>query len=115
MAALPVLPAAVAKLFRSLAGYFCRYCIGTPPYASQTRSSHGRRYFEACKLRLRLGGVASLNGALAKPSGMQQRTYTRLRSRLDKLEAALPRHFMRKEPDYPNLIYHLPPDDFQMI
>jgi hypothetical protein len=46
----------VAKLFKGLGGYYCRPCIGNPPYASQSKSTVGRRHFEACKLRLRLGG-----------------------------------------------------------
>jgi hypothetical protein len=50
----------VAKLFRALAGYFCRSCVGNPIYANQTKSAKGRRHFEACKLHQRLGGIVSI-------------------------------------------------------
>ena len=50
----------VARLFKGLAGYYCRQCFDNPRYASQTKSRQGRLHFEACKLRLRLGGIASL-------------------------------------------------------
>ena len=40
----------VGRLFKGLGGYFCRPCVGNPIYASQTKSTKGRRHFEACKL-----------------------------------------------------------------
>jgi hypothetical protein len=46
----------VAILVRALAGYSCRNCAGHPVYACQSKSTQARRHFEACKLRLRLGG-----------------------------------------------------------
>jgi hypothetical protein len=76
----------VAKLVRSLAGYCCRMCVGNPIYASQGKSTQARRHFEACKLRLRLGGIASLAAPFPKrPQGMHQRTYARLRRRAETL------------------------------
>jgi hypothetical protein len=55
----PYCQARVAKLLNGLGGYCCRACIGNPLYACQAKSSHGRRHFEICKIRLQLGGVAS--------------------------------------------------------
>ena len=51
----------VAKLYAGLGGYFCRACVGNPPYASQQLSAQGRAHFQACKLRLLLDGEAQLS------------------------------------------------------
>jgi hypothetical protein len=97
----------VAKLFHGMGGYFCRPCIGNPPYASQTKSTQSRPHFEACKLRLRLGGVASLTAPFPeRPRGMHRKTYARLRRRAEKLEAGLSARVRAKPADYPNLIYY---------
>jgi hypothetical protein len=99
----------VAKLFKGMGGYYCRPCIGDPVYACQTKSTQGRRHFEACKLRLLLGGMASLAEPFpARPSGMHRRTYARLRRRAEQLEAGLSRRLIDKAADYANLVYHLP-------
>ena len=37
----------VAKLYRGLAGYFCRACVGNPPYATQLLSAGGRAHSKA--------------------------------------------------------------------
>jgi len=50
----------VAKLYEGFGGYFCRSCVGNPIYASQALSAQARCHFQACKLRLRLGGEAEL-------------------------------------------------------
>jgi hypothetical protein len=66
----------VARLFKGLAGYYCRQCFDNPRYASQSKSTQGRRHFEACKIRLRLGGVASLTAPFPeRPRGMHQKRY----------------------------------------
>ena len=97
----------VAKLFNGLAGYCCRACVGNPPYASQTKSAESRRHFEACKLRLRLGGNASLDAPFPeRPKGMHRRTYSRLRYRAEQLEARISPRLRTKPPDYPNLVYY---------
>jgi hypothetical protein len=97
----------VAKLFNGFAGYGCRACIGNPPYASQTMSAESRRHFEACKLRLRLGGNASLDGPFPeRPKGMHRRTYARLRYRAEQLESQISSRLRAKPPDYPNLVYY---------
>ena len=98
----------VARLFKGMAGYFCRACVGNPIYASQGKSTQNRRHFEACKLRLRLDGNASLAEPFpTRPRGMHWSTYERLRRRGEALEAGLSVRFKAKPPDYPNLIYYL--------
>lgn len=100
----------VAKLVRALGGYCCRACAGDPVYASQGKSTQARRHFEACKLRLRLGGIASLAAPFPeRPRGMHRNTYERLRRRAAALERGLSARFRTKTPDYPNLIYYLQP------
>jgi hypothetical protein len=99
----------VARLFRGLCGYFCRPCVGNPIYASQTKSTNGRRHFEACKLRLRLGGIASIAVPFPeRPRGMHKKTYARLRYRTEMLESGLSTRCKSKPADYPNLVYYLP-------
>jgi hypothetical protein len=97
----------VAKLFNGLAGYCCRACVGNPPYASQTKSTQSRRHFEACKLRVRLGGSPSLIVPFPeRPKGMHRRTYARLKHRAEHLEARISSRLRAKPPDYPNLVYY---------
>ena len=97
----------VAKLFNGLSGYFCRTCVGSPPYASQTKSAQSRLHFAACKLRLRLGGLASLSEPFPeRPRGMHRRTYSRLRYRAEQLEVQISSRLRAKAPDYANLVYH---------
>ena len=100
----------VAKLFNGFAGYFCRACVGNPMYACQTKSTKGRRHFEACKLRLRLGGYASLAKPLPeRPKGMHRTIFIRLQRKLEDLEAGLSQRLKAKPPDYRNLVYYAPP------
>ncbi len=63
-----------AILVRALAGYCCRNCAGNPVYACQGKSTQARRHFEACKLRLRLGGIASLAADCRRGSEQKLRT-----------------------------------------
>jgi hypothetical protein len=98
----------VAKLLKGMAGYFCRACLGNPLYASQTKSTHGRRHFELCKIRLLLNGNASpLDPFPERPRGMHRKTYDRLKARAQRLEMDLPRKLRGKAVDYKNLIYYL--------
>ena len=98
----------VAKLLKGMAGYFCRACLGNPLYASQAKSSHGRRHFELCKIRLQLNGNASpLEPFPERPRGMHRKTYDRLKARALRLEMDLPRKLRGKAVDYKNLIYYL--------
>jgi hypothetical protein len=100
----------VAKLFKGLGGYYCRQCFDNPRYACQTKSTQGRLHFEACKLRLRLGGEASLTAPFPeRPRGMHRKTYARLRHRAEQLEARISRRVSARATDYPSLVYYLPP------
>jgi hypothetical protein len=97
----------VAKLFNGFVGYCCRACGGNPSYASQAKSAESRRHFEACKLRLRLGGNASLDAPFPeRPKGMHRRTYARLKHRAEQLETKISPRLRAKSPDYPNLVYY---------
>jgi hypothetical protein len=98
-----------ARLYEGLSGYFCRACVGNPIYASQALSAESRAHFQACKLRLHLGGQASLSAPFPeRPRGMQRRTYERLRREGMALEAQLSERVRSKPPDYPNLVAYLP-------
>jgi hypothetical protein len=97
----------VARLFNGLGTYHCRACVGNPPYASQTKSAQNRPHFQLCKLRLRLGGEASLTAPFPeRPRGMHRRTYMRLKHRAELLEAQISSRLRSKAPDYPNLTYY---------
>jgi hypothetical protein len=92
----------VAKLY---GGYFCRACIGNPPYATQLLSAGGRAHFKACKLRLQLNGEAQLSLPFPeRPRGMHRRTYARLRCDGMDLEARLSKRMRRRFPDYASLV-----------
>jgi hypothetical protein len=98
----------VARLYKGLGGYFCRACVGNPIYASQALSAQARPHFQACKLRLQLGGEASPTAPLPeRPRRMHQRTYERLKSRLLTHEGGLSRRVRSRRPDYPNLVAYL--------
>jgi hypothetical protein len=99
----------VAKLLKGFGGYCCRSCIGNPLYASQAKSAHGRRHFGICKIRLQLGGYASLTEPFPdRPRGMHRKTYQRLKARALNLEMDLPPKLRGKTVDYPNLVYYAP-------
>ena len=97
----------VAKLYKGLAGYFCRACIGNPPYATQLLSAGGRAHFKACKLRLFLDGEAQLSRPFPeRPRGMHRGTYRRLKGEGMRLEAGLSKRMRKRFPDYANLVAH---------
>jgi hypothetical protein len=99
----------VAKLLKGMGGYFCRACIGNPLYASQAKSTHGRRHFEICKIRLQLNGNASpLKPFPERPRGMHRKTYERRKARVLNLEMDLPPKLRGRAVDYKNLIYYVP-------
>jgi hypothetical protein len=100
----------VVRLFKGPVRYQCRQCLGNPPYASQSKSTQGRLHFEACKLRLQLGGIASLTSPFPeRPLGMHRKTYARLRRRAEQLEARISPRVKERTTDYPNLVHYLPP------
>ena len=97
----------VAKLYRGMAGYFCRPCVGNPPYATQLLSAGGRAHFKACKLRLLLDGEAQLSRPFpGRPRNMHRRTYRRLKGEGMKLEDRLTKRMRKRFPDYANLVVH---------
>jgi hypothetical protein len=86
----------VAKLLKGMGGYCCRACIGNPLYACQTKSTHGRRHFAICKIRLQLNGYASLLEPFPERArGMHRKRYERMKPKL-----------RGKTVDYRNLVYH---------
>jgi hypothetical protein len=98
----------VAKLLRCLGGYCCRACIGDPLYACQAKSTHGRRHFEICKIRLQLDGMASLLEPFPdRPRGMHRKRYERMKARALYLEMDLPLKLRGKAVDYRNLAYYV--------
>lgn len=98
-----------AILFRGQGGYFCRACLGNPPYASQAKSKGALPHWSATKLRLLLGGTAALDDeAPMRPKGMHRSTYGRHRQRLHDLECKISSRMRRRDPDYQNLIAYLP-------
>ena len=95
----------VARLYRGLAGYLCRPCVGNPPYATQLLSAGARAHFKACKLRLLLKGEAQLSRPFPeRPQGMHRRTYRRLKGEGMRLEAGLSKRMRKRFPDYPSLV-----------
>ena len=95
------------NLYPGFTKYACRLCVGAPLYASQTKSAAGRRHFNLCKLRLRLGANAAPGSPIPdRPPRMHRTTYNRLRARIEFLESTLTARLRLKQPDYPNLIYY---------
>jgi hypothetical protein len=98
-----------AILLRGMGGYCCRKCIGDPLYACQVKSTHGRRHFEICKIRLQLNGNASLLQPFPdRPRGMHRKRYERMKARVLNLEMDLPPKLRGKPVDYRNLVYYTP-------
>jgi hypothetical protein len=80
----------VARIFKGMGGYFCRACLGKPPYESQRRSNKARAYLQAYRLRQRLGGSRPVLDPIPKrPYRMKRATYSRLCARLERLERQL--------------------------
>ena len=78
----------VARLFKGMAGYYCRSCCGNPVYESQRRSKKARCYLQAYRLRSRLGGSRPVVDPLpARPYRMSRKIYARLCERIKRLEA----------------------------
>jgi hypothetical protein len=96
----------VGKLYDGGSFCACRVCCNLR-YASQRRGARSRRHLQALKLRLKLGGIASIAEPFpARPRGMHKRTYFQLRQRAERLERDLRRskRFLRRRPDYSVLV-----------
>ena len=80
----------VARLFKGLSGYFCRECVGAPPYESQLRNEKARAYLKAYRLRSRLGGSKPVIHPIPeRPYRMSQKTYNRIVAEIERLEHTL--------------------------
>jgi hypothetical protein len=95
----------VGKLYKVALSCACRQCCDLR-YASQRRRGKSQRYLQALKLRLRLGGVASILEPFPdRPRGMHKRTYAKLRRRGEQLELGLRQsRFARRKVDYSVLV-----------
>ena len=77
----------VARLFKGLAGYFCRACCGNPISESRRRSP---KYLQTYRIRQRLGDSRPvLDDIPVRPRGMKRKTYERLCVRIKRLERPL--------------------------
>jgi hypothetical protein len=80
----------VARLFKGMGGYYCRFCCGNPVYESQRRNKKARAYLQAYRVRQRLGGSRPVIDPLpARPYRMSRKTYARLCERIKRLEQPL--------------------------
>jgi hypothetical protein len=80
----------VARLFKGLSGYYCRACVGAPPYESQLRNEKARAYLKAYRLRQRLGGSKPVIHPIPeRPYRMWRRTYERICAEIERLERPL--------------------------
>jgi hypothetical protein len=80
----------VARLFKGLAGYFCRECVGNPIYESQARNRMARIYLKVYRLRERIGGGRPVMDPIpARPYRMWRKTYERIKAEIERLELPL--------------------------
>ena len=80
----------VARLFKGMGGYFCRACVGNPPYESQLRNEMARVYLRAYRLRERIGGGRPVIDPIReRPYRMWQRTYNYIVAEIERLERSL--------------------------
>jgi len=80
----------VARLFKGMGGYFCRGCIGNPPYESQLRNEMARVYLRVYRLRQRIGGGRPVMSPIPeRPYRMWRKTYNRIVAEIERLESSL--------------------------
>jgi hypothetical protein len=80
----------VARLFKGLSGYYCRECVGNPPYESQLRNEMARVYLRAYRLRERIGGGRPVIDPIReRPYRMWGKTYERIVAEIEGLERLL--------------------------
>lgn len=91
----------VAKIYGGGIFLGCRHCCDAH-YECQRYDAKSRAYYQACKLRLSLGGEPSMRGPFPeRPRRMWRRTYERLRREADALEAPLLKsRYAKRPPDY---------------
>ena len=80
----------VARLFKGMGGYYCRACVGNPPYESQLRNDMARVYLRAYRLRERIGGGRPVTDPIPeRPYRMWRRTYNCIVAEIERLERHL--------------------------
>jgi len=80
----------VTRLFKGLSGYYCRECVGAPPYESQLRNDMARVYLRAYRLRERIGGGRpAIDPIRERPYRMWRKTYQRIVTEVERLERIL--------------------------
>ena len=80
----------VARLFKGMGGYFCRACVGNPPYESQLRNEMARAYLKAYRLRERIGGGRPVIDPIReRPYRMSRKTYNWIIAEIERLERPL--------------------------
>lgn len=91
----------VAKLYGGGIFIGCRYCYNMV-YECQRRGEKSRSYYQACKIRLSLGGAPTIAQPFPeRPRRMWRKTYERLRRQAEELEAPLRKsRFTKRAPDY---------------
>jgi hypothetical protein len=82
----------------------CYRCIGIP-YASQQRSKKDRPRLQAARLKLFLGEFPDSTNTPKKPPLMHKKTYARLISRLQKLEANSSRSRSHRPKQFSHKLY----------
>jgi hypothetical protein len=88
--AVPVLSEASSTTVQGKGGYFCRACIGNPPYESQLRNDMARVYLRTYRLRERIGGGRPVIDPIReRPYRMWRKTYDRIRAEVERLENSL--------------------------
>jgi hypothetical protein len=92
----------VARLFKGMGGYFCRACVGNPPYESQLRNDMARLYLRAYRLRERIGGGRPVIDPIReRPYRIWRKTYDRIRAEIELLEQQLiGSRVLRREPQW---------------
>jgi hypothetical protein len=90
----------VARLFKGMGGYFCRACVGNPPYEGQLRNNMARVYLRAYRLRERIGGGRpAIDPIRERPYRMWRKTYERTCAEIERLERRLiGSRIVRREP-----------------
>ena len=77
----------VARLFMGMGGFFCRACVGNPPYESQLRNDMARVVY---RLRQRIGGGRPVTDPIPeRPWRMWRRTYNCIVAEIERLERTL--------------------------
>jgi len=95
------------RVFGKYGDYACRHCQRAL-YASQKNNQVGRKRLQASKLRLDLGGLPDINESFPpKPKWIRRKTYQRMRSQIQTLEAKAKTRRFRKSLPTRLFAYHI--------